>query len=284
MTHEIRALWDFDDPARSEANFEDYAASAKDPDIRAEALTQKARAQGLQRRFEDARRTLELVRQDLGESPSATNVAYWLELGRVENSSGNPEGAMSCFIKSLELGQEGGHEFLAVDAAHMMGIVGGGAALEWNEKAIEMAEAATDPKARNWLGSLLNNTGWSFYDQGDYNRALQLFEKALAFRIEQGKIDNIRIARYSIAKTLRALGQVDESLVRQAELEQELLAEGKDPGYNWEEIGECLLVLNRPEEAEPYIAKAYGALSKDAWIVADEPERLGRLKRLGNVS
>ena len=65
---------------------------------------------------------------------------------------------MSCFIKSLELGQEGGHEFLAVDAAHMMGIVGGGAALEWNEKAIEMAEAATDPKARNWLGSLLSTT------------------------------------------------------------------------------------------------------------------------------
>ena len=64
VTHEIRALWDFDDPARSEAKFEDYAASAKDPDIRAEALTQKARAQGLQ----SALRTHEGLLNSLGKT------------------------------------------------------------------------------------------------------------------------------------------------------------------------------------------------------------------------
>ena len=117
-----------------------------------------------------------------------------------------------------------------------------------------------------------------------YWRALEVFEKALAFREEQGRIDNIRIARYCIAKTMRALGQLDESLARQRELEHELLEDGKQPGYNWEEIGECLLLLSRESEAAPYFAQAFGVLSKDEWIVADEPERLERLKRLGNVS
>jgi branched-chain amino acid transport system ATP-binding protein len=47
-----------------------------------------------------------------------------------------------------------------------------------------------------------------------------------------------------------------------------------------EEIAECLLALKRPEEAKSYFARAYELLSKDKWLVAEEPKRLERLRDL----
>ena len=44
---DVDALWEFDDPAGSEARFRE---------LQAEALTQRARAVGLPRRFEEAER------------------------------------------------------------------------------------------------------------------------------------------------------------------------------------------------------------------------------------
>jgi hypothetical protein len=54
-------------------------------------------------------------------------------------------------------------------------------------------------------------------------------------------------------------------------------------GYVFEEIGECLLALNRVGEAQPYFAKAYKLLSEDLWLVEREPHRLERLRQLGRV-
>jgi hypothetical protein len=59
---QLDALWDFDDPAESERRFEMLLPRARgehDGAYLAETLTQLARAQGLQRRFEDADRTLD---------------------------------------------------------------------------------------------------------------------------------------------------------------------------------------------------------------------------------
>ena len=52
-------------------------------------------------------------------------------------------------------------------------------------------------------------------------------------------------------------------------------------GFVFEEIGECLLLLNRAEEARRYFFKAYEILSQDTWLAEGEPERLARLKLLG---
>jgi hypothetical protein len=51
----------------------------------------------------------------------------------------------------------------------------------------------------------------------------------------------------------------------------------------FEEIGECLLAMNRQEEARPYFRKAYEILLQDSWLVGSEPERLVRLKELGGI-
>jgi len=48
-----------------------------------------------------------------------------------------------------------------------------------------------------------------------------------------------------------------------------------------EEIGECLLRLDRSQEARQYFSRAYQILLQDAWLPKQEPERLARLRELG---
>ena len=138
-------------------------------------------------------------------------------------------------------------------------------------------------KPRFWLGSLLNNTGWTYYETGDFDKAMVMFERALEFRIKQSKPMNILIARYCIAKCLRAQGLTEKALNQQLELEEEHDLIGNEPGFTYEEIAECLLALGRSDEARPYFAKAHKVLSNDDWLMASEPGRVARLGELAGA-
>lgn len=87
-------LWDYDDPAGSEARLsERLAALAGEPALRAELLTQIARAQGLQRRFDDGQRTLDEAAAQLAHLPPRVASRYVLERGRLHRSAGQPDAA-----------------------------------------------------------------------------------------------------------------------------------------------------------------------------------------------
>ena len=172
---------------------------------------------------------------------------------------------------------DAGEDFYAVDAAHMLGIATTGEeSLRWNEEAIRLAENSSDPRARKWAGSLLNNTGWTYHDMGNYDAALVKFEAALAFQQEHGDPEKVRIARWCIARTLRSLGRLDDALAIQRELEK-----GKDDGYVWEEIAEILLAQGEIAESKPYFHRAHAELSQDPWLVENEAARIERLRDLG---
>ena len=115
--------------------------------------------------------------------------------------------------------------------------------------------------------------------RGEHETALDYFERALAHRVSAGKPKDVRVARWCLARCLRALDRVEEALAMQRELEPD----AGDDGFVPEEIGECLLALGRAEEARPCFARAHALLSGDAWFVEAEPERLERLARLGGV-
>ena len=75
---------------------------------------------------------------------------------------------------------------------------------------------------------------------------------------------------------------MEEALTKQMALKHAWEAEGVEKdGFVFEEIGECLLLLQRGEEARRYFSKAYEILSQDPWLTEQEPERLARLKALG---
>ena len=174
-------------------------------------------------------------------------------------------------------------DVLAVDAAHMLGIATTGeTSLRWNERAVQMAEVSDNPRAKGWLGALYNNIGWTYHDMGKYDVALDYFERDLAWYQERKLENQTRIAKWSIAKMHRLLGDPAKAYEEQRAILAEIEAKKIDPdGYVFEELGECLIAMDRDEEEwKPYIQKAYELLSKDPWSVANESKKHERLKQL----
>lgn len=279
------ALWNYSKPQETERIFreiEPQAASSGNSSYYAQLLTQIARTEGLQRKFDEAHHTLGTVEATLTEGLIVARIRYELERGRVYNSSGDKTTARIHFLRAWEFATAANEDFYAIDAAHMMGIVEPpDEALAWNSKAIELAETTEDKRAKAWLGSLTNNTGWTYHDKGNYEKALEYFQKCLQWHKERQTGQGLNIARWSVARALRSLERVEEALAQQKELLAEYEAEGNNDGYVFEEIGECLLALEQAEKAVPYFAKAHEALGVDAWLQTNEPERLERLKKLG---
>lgn len=289
-------LWDYNDPAKTEKAFEELlldAEGAGNCDYHAQLLTQIARTHSLRRQFDVAHGILDDVEtlivnidNPLNDVTQTTRVRLLLERGRTYNSAGDTNSARPLFQEAWERAQQAGEDYHAVDAAHMLGICEpGDASLMWNNRAMEAAEASDDPRAREWLGPLYNNTGWTYHDAGEYEKALGLFEKGLAWRNERDKPQATRIAKWTVGRAMRSLGRTEEALAMQQSLLEEQEAtgtsDGSSDGYVLEEVAECLFAQDRPDEARPFFGRAYRELSKDDWLTENEPERLDRLKRLG---
>lgn len=277
------ALWDYSDPAASEAKFRALLPEIElsgDSQSQAELLTQIARALGLQRKFDEAHALLDSVEPTLTQETKRAAIRYLLERGRVFNSAGKPDEARPLFADAFELASDTGEDYYAVDAAHMLAIIEqGSTAVDWNLKAIDLAQKSSFLRTQEWLGPLYNNLGWAYHQQGAYIDALSTFRQALALEEAKGNAASVRIAQWCVARTLRSLGQYEDALTMQ----QALLAVhgGSDPsGFTEEEIGECLLALDQPDAARPYFARAYQVLSQDEWLIAREPERIERLRTL----
>jgi len=279
-------LWNYDDPAGTETKFRELlpkAEKGKDSAYYIELLTQLARTQSLQRKFDEAHEILDKVMKLLKPEQIVPRIRFMLERGRTYNSSKVYDKARELFLAAYMQADKYEEDNLAIDAVHMLGIVDkGDESLKWNELAIQMAEDTEDEKARGWLGSLYNNTGWTYHDMGEYDKALELFERNVVWRTEKKSGMQLYIAKWSVARCLRSLGRTEESL------EMQLALRGKDSemyscedGYNSEEIAECLHALGRAEEAKPYFKRAYEQLSKDIWVQENDKEKLERLKSLG---
>lgn len=246
-------LWDFDDAAGSEQRFREAAADATGAD-RLVLLTQVARALGLQDRFAEAHDTLDQVLGEPSmvaepdEAPSvdaevSTTVA--LERGRLFRSSGGPDEARPFFDAAVGEARRGGKDALLVDALHMVALVVPAEEQEaLLDEALEVARASSDPAARRWEASLLNNLGMTHADAGEWQTALVVFEQALAARQVMGKVGDVRIARWMVAWALRNLGRTGEALAIQRELKAELLAAEEDDPYVDEELQ---LLSRRPD-------------------------------------
>jgi tetratricopeptide (TPR) repeat protein len=280
------SLWDYDHPGATEKRFRELlpaALDARDLSYLSQLLTQIARTEGLQRKFEAAHKTLDRVQKGLDKTDDRTRVRYLLERGRVFNSSGKKDDARPLFLEAYDLALKSKDDFYAVDAAHMMAIIEPiEKQLLWNLKALDLAENSAEEKARKWKGSLYNNIGWTYFEQQQYEEALLMFEKALEFQQQQGDSTKILIAKWCVAKTLRMMDHTEEALEMQRDLYEQYQAAGKRSGYVYEEIAECLTVMSEEQEAQGWFAAAYEELSKDPRL-ANEQDRLTRLKELGKL-
>lgn len=275
-------LWDYNNPAETQKKFLEISEkyrNLKDKGRYIELLTQIARTNSLQKKFDEAHKILDEANILLTDEYNTATIRYYLERGRTYNSSGEYKKAEECFHNAYKISTENNEDDLAIDAAHMLGIVyKGEESLKWNKRAIEMAEISKDENAKRWLGSLYNNTGWTYFDIGDYENALQLFEKNIVFHKEKNSKQELIIAIYCAAKTIRAIGRVNEALEIMLKLAKQNEEFGlSEDGYIYKEIGECYFDLNQQFEAKKYFKKAYDILINDIWFDETEKQRLKQI-------
>jgi tetratricopeptide (TPR) repeat protein len=194
VTDPLRPLWDFDDLDATEARFRA---------LRAEAVTQLARVEGLRGRFEAGDRLLD----EVAEQDPRVRIRVDLERGRLRRSSGDKYAALPLFESAFATALDAGEEWLAADAAHMCALAAPdrNGFIAWTNRGIELAE--TSEAAAYWLGPLLNNLGWEHFGAGEHQQALEVFERALEVR--ERDPDNtaaIELARGAVEEARRALG------------------------------------------------------------------------------
>lgn len=270
---DIDALWDFFDPTASEVRFRSALNASGSSEERLEIATQLARSLGLQGKFEEAKALLD---DPAFEAASPRIRARWnLEQGRVLNSSGRRAESLQPFHRAVDEAVNAGDDGLQVDALHMLGIVDDERSLEWNEQALQLSGRSSDPKAKKWRASLLNNIGWTYFGSNEFERALALFEEAYAIRHSQGEVQNIRIARWCVGRVLRALGRSEEAFA----IMQELAPEDAS-GYAHEELAELFAQRGEQAQAASAATSALAVLGVDDYFVKYESERLERLKAL----
>jgi tetratricopeptide (TPR) repeat protein len=195
MSDSLRPLWDFDDLDATEARFRA---------LRAEALTQLARVEGLRDRFEEGDRLLD----EINEQDARVRIRVDLERGRLRRSSGEKEAALPLFESAFAQALDAGEDWLAGDAAHMCALAAPDmdGFIAWTTRGIELAESSD--AAAYWLGPLLNNLGWEYFDAGEHEQALEVFERALEVRLRDPEnAAAIEHAREAVAEALEALGR-----------------------------------------------------------------------------
>ena len=86
------------------------------------------------------------------------------------------------------------------------------------------------------------------------------------------------LTQAAIIGSQAAMVQQQLNFSREAEREAEGRAGDEDDGAVFEEIAENLAAQGAAAEAQGYFARAADALGRDSWIVANEPDRLERLR------
>ncbi len=236
-------LWDYNDPAATESKFRALLTGDFEP--RGELMTQIARTLSLQKRFDEAHALLEEAKP-LCDGPSRAYVRWLLEKGRTFNSSGDKPSARALFTSAYEEALKLEEHGLAVDAAHMVAIAESGeGVMRWNLVALELAAASTQPAARRWRKSIYNNLGWTHFDLGQLDEALNCFIASEAAARDIEDAESARIARWCQARTLREQGRPRGALDLLEPMLEEIASTGKEDKFVGDEIEACKLALAR---------------------------------------
>ena len=230
---DISSLWDFDDPAASEARFRAAAEDATG-DERSVLLTQVVRALGLQSEFGEGHAILDALPPGAPE----VQVRAALERGRLFRSAGDPGAALPRFRSAAALAAKHADlEGRELDALHMIPLCfEGDEQVAATAAAVEHTRYAATPGGRRWLASLLDNLGMAHSELGEWDAALVAFKEALAERRKQGDESDVFVARWMVAWAMRNLGRTDEAKAEQLSLKADLTAAGKTDQYVEEEL------------------------------------------------
>ena len=178
MPDRLRPLWDFDDLDATEARLHEQLEREESDAGRAEVLTQLARVQGLRDDFDGCEQLLQEAEPLAGDGVARVRIE--IERGRKLRSSGDGAAAVPLFESAYSRACELDEFWLAGDAAHMVAISVPENMVDWTQRGLELA--GSHPDAEYWAGPLLNNLGWHYFELGELEQALEVFERALEVR------------------------------------------------------------------------------------------------------
>ena len=197
-------LWNFRDPAASEAAFRAaMIEDTYDADERAELATQLGRAISLQGRYEEADALLDGIDDD----EPTVGVRILLERGRVLNAGGRPAMAVPLLEQAAELADHLGEEFLAVDALHMLSLADDAHAEVWMRSALEYASTAHDERTKHWMIVLHVALGTFLRGKKRLTEALVEFQLAEQWAERLGSGAHGALAREAITECGKALAE-----------------------------------------------------------------------------
>jgi tetratricopeptide (TPR) repeat protein len=273
------------------------AGKRADKSVYLQILSQIALAQAMQQKFDIAHQTLDEAERLLEPQYQLAKIRLLLERGRVYHQSDRLDQSLSFFIQSYDLSKLSPEfDFHTVNAAHMVAIVEKHAEgkIEWNKRAINLAEQAKDERCHAWLGPIYNNLAQNYIEAEKYQEALQAFDKCKAHAEERGDQIVIRGALWGMGRALRGLNKLDQALDIQNDLlkeyekisdqrllPMELIYVGR--GLVYEELAEIYFAKRFGEQSQKYAHLAYADLSKDAWMKKLYPKRIQRLLELGKL-
>lgn len=277
---DLTALWDFSNPALSEQRFREALASAEAEGRRDDALilqTQIARTLGLRRNLDGARELLRSLEPQLAQAGAETRARHALEWGRshisavtrpAERTPENLAIARTAYTRAQAAARDCGLDGLAIDAVHMMAFVDDAPAEQrrWNEQALAMVLASTQPEGRRWEASIRNNLGLSLRALGLHVESLPHFERALALReaasAPAATPRQVYVARWLLAHSLRLAGRLDEALAQQTRLEGQMHVVGDPDPYVLEELELIHRARGDTARAEDYAQRLAAARGK----------------------
>ncbi|MEY3252445.1 MAG: hypothetical protein RL227_1418 [Pseudomonadota bacterium] len=187
---DVAAPRDFANPGSSEQRFREALATAQGDDALI-LQTQIACTHGLRRDMPRARELLQALEPQLAGAGPEARARHALEWGRnhisavtrpAERTPENLDTARSAYLRALAVAREGALDGLAIDAVHMMAFVDDAPAdqLRWNQQALAMVPASTQPAGRHWQASIRNNLANRLHLLGRHAESLPHRERALA--------------------------------------------------------------------------------------------------------
>lgn len=261
---DLRAMWDFGQPALSEQRFV-AALDTASPDEQLILRTQIARTHGLRRDFGKAREILAGLAPALPAASAEARVRYHLELGRTFASAAHPpdlpqdarDEARRLFLTARDGAVAARLDDLAIDAVHMMAFVDTAPAqqADWARQALVMLERSDQPAAKRWEGSLRNNLGVALKQQGEPEAAIEQFRQSRAAYLRDGRVRHARYADWMIGWTERGRGRLAAALDIQLRLEREWAAAGEPDADVFEELDALYTALGDPARAAHYRAR-----------------------------
>ncbi|HEV7259965.1 MAG TPA: tetratricopeptide repeat protein [Bosea sp. (in: a-proteobacteria)] len=153
-------------------------------------------------------------------------------------------------------------------------------AAAWVRTALAYIEA--HPGTEHWRGPLYNNLGWSYFEANRFEEALAAFRQGVLIREASGQPRELRIARYTVIRSLRALARYEEAIALGEMVITLADASGEAAPFVYEELAECHAATRDEAMAKAYAKRAVAAFEHDIQFRSNEPARFARLLDLAS--